>query len=61
MVRKISSTKRGRSNRIRERRQVTGMGGHYERDIIRQSEELTYENEELKWENQGLRRENREL
>ncbi len=37
------------------------MGGHYERDIIRQVEELTAENEELKRENQRLRRENRQL
>ncbi len=37
------------------------MFGHYERDIIRQLEELTSENEELKRENQRLRRENRQL
>jgi len=37
------------------------MGGHYERDIIRQLEELTAENAELKQENQRLRRENRQL
>ncbi len=37
------------------------MGGHYERDIIRQTEELTAENEKLKRENQRLRRENRQL
>ncbi len=37
------------------------MGGHYERDIIRQMEELTTENEELKRENQRLGRENRQL
>jgi len=37
------------------------MGGHYERDIIRQLEELTAEDEDLKRENQRLRRENRQL
>lgn len=57
----IKLDKRGRSSRIWERRQVTGMGGHYERDIILQLEELTAENEDLKRENQRLRRENRHL
>ncbi len=37
------------------------MGGHYERDIFRQLEELTEKNEQLKQENQELRRENRQL
>ncbi len=59
--REKSSTKRGRSSRIWGRRQVNGMGVHYERDIILQMEELTSENEELKRENKSLRRENRQL
>ncbi len=37
------------------------MGGHYERDIFRQLEELTVKNEQLKQENQELRREKRQL
>ncbi len=37
------------------------MGGHYERDIFRQLEELTVKNERIKQENQELRREKRQL